>query len=243
MQASMLSRKRNSNMTYLIVGGTSGIANQVVHQLLDEGHDIITASRNGWDGKTSEKHTHHVLDGAKEVDQIELPTELDGLLYAPGTINLKPFRGLKDDDFIHDFEVNALGAVRAIRHAQTALKKSGNGSIVLFSTVAVSQGMPFHSSIAMAKGAVEGLTRSLAAEFAPNIRVNAVAPSLTDSPLASNLLSNDKRREASADRHPLKRVGSTEDLANACTYLLSSKSSWVTGQVLNVDGGMSTVRV
>lgn len=232
-----------TRMNYLIVGGTSGISKDVVAQLLENDHNVITASRNEWDGPAHSNLSHHVLNGATEVDQIELPDELDGLLYAPGTINLKPFRGLKDEDFQHDFEVNALGAVRAIRHAQSALKKSGNGSIVLFSTVAVSQGMPFHSSIAMAKGAVEGLTRSLAAEFAPNIRVNAVAPSLTDSPLAGNLLSNDKRREASADRHPLKRVGNTEDLAEACLYLLGKRSSWVTGQVLNIDGGMSSVRV
>lgn len=231
------------NMTYLIVGGATGIGHEVAKQLMNSGHTVITTSRSEWEGPSSASHNHYVLNGATEIDQLELPEQLDGLLYTPGTINLKPFRGLKDEHFTSDFEVNALGAVRAIRHAQTALKKSGRGSIVLFSTVAVSQGMPFHSSIAMAKGAVEGLTRSLAAEFAPSIRVNAVAPSLTDSPLASSLLSNDKRREASAERHPLKRVGTPEELAKACIYLLGEESSWVTGQILHVDGGMSSVRV
>ncbi|NVK75213.1 MAG: SDR family oxidoreductase [Oceanospirillaceae bacterium] len=230
-------------MNYLIVGGNSGIANTIALNLLNNGHHVITCGREAWNGESHQNHTHHVLNGATEVDQIDLPDELNGLVYAPGTINLKPFRGLKDDDFLHDFEVNALGAVRAVRHAQSALKKSDNASVVLFSTVAVTQGMPFHTSVAMSKGAVEGLTKSLAAEFAPKIRVNAVAPSLSDTPLASSLLSNDKRRESSAERHPLKRVGTSEDIANAALYLLGEQSSWVSGQILHVDGGMSKLRV
>lgn len=230
-------------MNYLIVGGNSGIANTVAQNLLNDGHNVITCGREEWKGDSHDNHTHHVLNGATEVDQIELPEELNGLLYAPGTINLKPFRGLKDDDYLHDFGVNALGAVRAVRHAQNALKKGENASVVLFSTVAVTQGMPFHASVAMSKGAVEGLTRTLAAEFAPKIRVNAVAPSLSDTPLASSLLSNDKRRESGAERHPLKRVGTADDIANAALYLLKNDSSWVSGQILHVDGGMSKLRV
>lgn len=230
-------------MNYLIIGGNSGIANVVAKSLLNDGHHVITTGREGWSGDAHDHHTHHVLDGVKEADKIDLPDELHGLLYAPGTIKLKPFRGLKDEDYSHDFEVNALGAVRAIRHAQSALKKGKTSSIVLFSTVAVQQGMPFHASVAMAKGAVEGLTRTLAAEFAPTIRVNAVAPSLSDTPLASSLLGNEKRQEAGAERHPLKRYGSAEDVANAALFLLGKESDWMSGQVIGVDGGLSRLRV
>lgn len=230
-------------MNYLIVGGNSGIGKVVSEQLLKEGHHVITTSRSAWSGNYFENHEHHEIDGVTEIDSIPLPDTLDGLVYNPGTINLKPFRSLKDDDYLHDFEVNALGAVRAIRHAQKALKSSENASIVLYSTVAVTQGMPFHSSISMAKGAIEGLVRSLGAEFAPKIRVNAVAPSLSDTPLADALLSNDKRREAGAERHPLKRVGTAEDIANATLFLLQPTSSWMSGQIIGVDGGMSRLRV
>ncbi len=230
-------------MNTLIIGGNSGIAQHIAHTLLKEGHSVITTGREPWNGPSFTNHKHYTLNGATDSDEIELPEVLDGLVYAPGTINLKPFRGLKDEHYLEDFQVNALGAVRAIRHAQSALKKSQQGSIVLFSTVAVQQGMPFHASVAMAKGAVEGLTRTLAAEFAPAIRVNAIAPSLSDTPLASSLLSNEKRQEASANRHPLKRYGTAEDVANAVLFLLSDQSSWMSGQVLGVDGGLSRLRV
>ncbi len=123
------------------------------------------------------------------------------------------------------------------------LKAAGNSAIVLFSTVAVKQGMPFHTSVAMAKGALEGLTRSLAAELAPKIRVNAVAPSITDTPLASRILNNEEKKQSSGDRHPLKRVGEASDIAQAASYLLTDESSWISGQILHVDGGMSSLRI
>ena len=178
-----------------------------------------------------------------DLDISSLPESLDGLIYAPGTINLKPIKGLKESDFIHDFEVNVLGAVKAIKSTLNKLKKSENPAIVLFSTVAVAQGMPYHASVAASKGAIEGLTRSLAAEFAPNIRVNCIAPSLTDTPLAGKLLATPERREASDARHPLKRVGTPEEIAEIACFLLSEKAGWITGQVIGVDGGMGALKV
>ncbi|MCB0643299.1 MAG: SDR family oxidoreductase, partial [Phaeodactylibacter sp.] len=146
-------------------------------------------------------------------------------------------------DFQQDFEINVLGAVKVLKAARKALVKAGNASVVLYSTVAVGQGMPFHASVAASKGAVEGLARSLAAEWAPKVRVNCIAPSLTDTPLAAGLLSNAAKREASDKRHPLRRVGQPEDIAAMTTFLLSDKGNWISGQVLGVDGGMATLRV
>lgn len=229
--------------TYVLIGGNSGVARALALQLAEDGNRIITTGREEWNGPSLDNHQHFTLNAVTEPDQLEWPDVVDGLVYAPGSINLKPFRGLKDDDFLSDFEINAMGAVRVLRAAYSRLKKSESPSVVLFSTVAVEQGMPFHSSIAMAKGAVEGLVRSLAAEWAPAIRVNAVAPSLTDTPLASSLLANDKRKEASAERHPLKKYGQPKDIAEAAYFLLSERSSWMSGQILHVDGGMSRLRV
>jgi NAD(P)-dependent dehydrogenase (short-subunit alcohol dehydrogenase family) len=163
-------------------------------------------------------------------------------VYCPGTINLKPFHRLKEEDFLHDFKVNHLGAVKVIQQALKALKKSENASIVLFSTVAVQTGLTFHSSVASAKGAIEGLARALAAELTPSIRVNVVAPSLTDTPLADRLLSSDDKKKANAERHPLKSLGTADDMANAAKFLLTEESRWMTGQVISVDGGMGSLR-
>jgi NAD(P)-dependent dehydrogenase (short-subunit alcohol dehydrogenase family) len=168
---------------------------------------------------------------------------IDGLVYAPGTINLKPFRSLKKPQFQADLEVNLLGAIDLIQWALKGLQSATHPAVLFFSTVAVQQGMPFHASIAAAKGAVEGLTRSLAAEWAPKIRVNAIAPSLTDTPLADRLLNSDAKREAAAKRHPLQRVGTPQDLATAALYLLSEDASWITGQIIPVDGGMSSLKI
>jgi NAD(P)-dependent dehydrogenase (short-subunit alcohol dehydrogenase family) len=165
------------------------------------------------------------------------------VVYAPGTINLKPFHRISMDDFKKEMEVNFFGAVRVLQACLKGLKKSSTPSVVLYSTVAVQTGMGFHAGIASAKGAIEGLTRSLAAEWAPSkIRVNAIAPSLTETPLASALLSTPEKKEASDKRHPLGRIGSSEDIAASTVFLLSPQSSWMTGQILHVDGGMSTLK-
>jgi 3-oxoacyl-[acyl-carrier protein] reductase len=229
---------------YLIVGGSSGIGLALTNRLADEGNKIVVLSRNLNQLQLSENIEHHkfdVLDNTQNFPVID--DEIDGLAYCPGSINLKPFKSLKELDYVDDFRINALGAVKVINHYLPNLKKVDKSSIVLFSTVAVQTGMPYHASVSMAKGAVEGLTRSLAAELAPKIRVNAIAPSITDTPLASKLLSTDEKKEASAKKHTLNSVGKAEDIANAAYYLLSEESSWVTGQILHVDGGMSSLRL
>ncbi len=171
-------------------------------------------------------------------------SSLSGLVYAIGTITLKSLSRLTDDEFLTDYRVNALGAAHAVRSAVPALKRAeGGASIVLFSSVAVQQGFPFHASISMAKGAVEGLTRSLAAEFSPRVRVNAIAPSLTRSTMAAPLLANDASAANIAGMHPLPRLGEPSDMAALATFLLSDDASWMTGQIVGVDGGRSVLRV
>jgi NAD(P)-dependent dehydrogenase (short-subunit alcohol dehydrogenase family) len=225
---------------YLIVGASSGVG-AALHSILKANqHEVFTASR-----KAISDSVNHIQFDAKtdELDVSLLPHSLDGLAYCPGTINLKPFHRISDQDFIEEFNVNVLGAIKVIRRVLPLLKNAPQSSIILFSTIAVQQGMSFHSSIAVAKGAIEGLTLSLAAEFAPKIRVNGIAPSLTNTPLASRLLSSDEKKKASDDRHPLKRIGEAEDIAQLASFLLSPQASWITGQIIHADGGLSSVRL
>jgi NAD(P)-dependent dehydrogenase (short-subunit alcohol dehydrogenase family) len=229
---------------YLIVGGSSGIGLALTKRLAAEGNKVIVLSRNQNQLELNDDIEHHKIDVLDQSQNLpSFQEELDGLAYCPGSINLKPFKSLKEQDYIDDFKINALGGVKVINQYLPNLKKVEKSSIVLFSTVAVQTGMPYHASIAMAKGAVEGLTRSLAAEFAPKIRVNAIAPSLTDTPMASKLLSNDEKKEASAKRHPLNSVGKAEEVANAAYFLLTDQSNWITGQIFHIDGGMSSLRL
>jgi NAD(P)-dependent dehydrogenase (short-subunit alcohol dehydrogenase family) len=172
-----------------------------------------------------------------------LPENIDGLVYCPGAVNLKPFARIKPEDFISDYQLQLVGAVKVVQACLPKLKNSSQASVVLFSTVAVQTGFNFHSLVASSKGAVEGLTKALAAEFAPKIRVNCIAPSITNTPLAGTLLNTDEKKDANAQRHPLKKIGQPEDLANLAAFLLSEKSSWITGQVLHADGGMSSLKV
>ena len=171
----------------------------------------------------------------------QLPDRLDGIVYCPGSINLKPFSRIKPEEFLADFNLQVVGAVKLIQQVLPLLRKSANPSVVLFSTVAVQKGLPFHSQVSASKGAIEGLTRALAAEFAPSIRVNCIAPSLTDTPLAASLLNTEQKKEANALRHPMKRVGTARDIAEMAAFLLSAKSSWMTGQIIGVDGGMGSL--
>ncbi|SEG00453.1 SDR family NAD(P)-dependent oxidoreductase [Algoriphagus boritolerans] len=220
----------------VIVGGNSGIGAATAALLGDAGANLFLYSKSG--NLTTQ------LDTSVDFSEIPgLPDVIDGVVYCPGTINLKPFHRISIADFQNELEVNFFGAVRVLQACLKGLKKSSSPAVVLYSTVAVQTGMGFHAGIASAKGAVEGLTRSLAAEWAPSkIRVNAIAPSLTETPLASALLSTPERKEASDKRHPLGRIGTSGDIAEATVFLLSPKSSWMTGQILHIDGGMSNLK-
>jgi 3-oxoacyl-[acyl-carrier protein] reductase len=226
--------------TYLIVGASSGIGYQIAHHLIQQGHRIVSLSRTA-PAIESAQITHYFLDVSnKEPVFPELEGPINGIIYCPGTINLKPFRALKADDYLTDFYINALGAASTIKKYLPNLSAAENANIVLFSTVAMQTGMAYHASIAMAKGAIEGLTRSLAAELAPKIRVNAIAPSLTATPLADKLINAEAKLKGAEERHPLKRIGKTDDIAQAAMYLLNA--TWVTGQILHVDGGLSSLK-
>jgi NAD(P)-dependent dehydrogenase (short-subunit alcohol dehydrogenase family) len=230
---------------FVIIGGSKGIGLALVKQLIGQPeHKVWVFSRTKGNLPDSKQIIHQTLDILKEelpVDQ--LPAQIDGLAYCPGSITLKPFRSLKTTDLQDDFAINVLGAVKSIQACLKGLKKSADASVVLFSTVAVKQGMAFHASIATAKAGVEGLTKSLAAELAPRIRVNCIAPSLTNTILAEKLLSSPEKKEASDKRHPLRRVGEAEDIAAMAAFLLSDQGSWLSGQIIGVDGGLSTLRV
>lgn len=225
---------------FLVVGGTSGIGLAVTQALVRQGHGVHVWARNFTEIEGAQMI---VNDAMGDLDLSLLPDLLDGFVYCPGSINLKPFHRLTAEDFAQDWQINFMGAVNSLQAVLPRLKKAEQASVVLFSTVAVGLGMPFHASIASAKGAVEGLTKSLAAEWAPKIRVNAIAPSLTQTPLAQKLLSNEEKIEAAAKRHPLQKIGSPEDIAAMAIFLLGDDSRWITGQVMHVDGGLSSLKI
>lgn len=224
----------------LLIGGTYGIGNALAKRLSPD-HNVIVASRST-EGLAEMGATHIPFDASSDdLDINVLPDELHGFVYCPGSINLKPFKMLALDAFVSDMQLNFFNMVKVTKVVMP--KMAEGSSMVYFSTVAVGTGMPFHTSVAAAKGAIEGFAKSLAAEYAPKIRCNVVAPSLVDTPLASRLLSNDRKKEMMAERHPLKRFGKAEDIAATAAFLLSDDSSWMTGQILGVDGGLSTLNV
>ncbi|MEO7263639.1 MAG: SDR family oxidoreductase [Ferruginibacter sp.] len=227
----------------LIIGGSSGIGLELALQLSQSGNQVFaTFNKSEHTVVNANIHFHqlNVLDETLSLDF--LPDELSGFVYCPGSINLRPFERIKPADFETDYKLQVIGAIKLIQLVLSKLKKSQNASIIVFSTVAVQTGLPYHSQVSVSKGAIEGLTRALAAEFAPSIRVNCIAPSLTDTPLAASLLNTQQKKETNAVRHPLKRIGTTEDIANMAAFLLSAKGSWITGQILHVDGGMSCIK-
>lgn len=229
---------------YLIIGGSSGIGKDLCQILLEEGHDVIATYNSSKPEVDSQHICFQPLDVEEESPDFSwMPAHLDGIIYCPGNISLKPFEKVKPKEFIDDYNLQVMGAIKCIQAALPALKKSPQASIVLFSTIAVKVGFNFHSIVSASKGAIEGLCRSLAAEYAPNIRVNCIAPSLTDTPLAQRILRTDAQKNNQAQNHPLKRIGESLDIAKAAHYLLTDNSSWITGQILHIDGGLSTVRI
>ena len=229
---------------FLVIGGSSGIGLQIVRDLTVNGANVYTASRTKHPDFDDLKVHYQEADVTSTTFNLkDLPKELHGLVYCPGTIQLKPFHRISEEDFMQSFRINVMGAVRTLQACYRSLKRSKGASVVLFSTVASAQGMGFHTSIASSKSAVEGLAKSLAAEWAASgIRVNTIAPSLTDTPLAADLLANESKQTAANKRHPLGRYGTAKDIAAGAMYLLSDNSTWVTGQVLHIDGGLSSIR-
>ena len=230
------------NKHIVIVGASKGIGYALAHSLLEAGHSVTGLSRSQSDLAGSVNYIHHAYDAVEDSTFPNIDGVVDGVVYCPGSINLKPFHRLAEKDFLSDFNINLLGAVKTIQALLPNLKESADPSIVLFSTVAVQTGMGFHASVSSAKGAVEGLTRSLAAEFAPKIRVNCIAPSLTDTPLAERLLNSPEKREAAAARNPLNKVGTANEVAGLAEFLLTGNSTWITGQIFSVDGGMGSLK-
>ncbi|MCL9770476.1 SDR family oxidoreductase [Flavobacterium sp. HXWNR69] len=226
----------------LLIGGSYGIGLAIAKELQFE-NNVYIASRSN-ENLSDVKAIHIAFDATTDtIDTSKLPTIIDGLVYCPGSINLRPFKGLKPEAFETDLQINFLSLVKVIQSVLPNLLASEQASIVAFSSVAATMGMPFHTSVAASKGAIEGFAKALAAEYAPKIRVNVIAPSLTDTPLADKFLNNETKQEKSAERHPLKRFGKPEDSAQMATFLLSDKSSWISGQIFHVDGGMSSLLV
>lgn len=227
----------------MIVGAGRGIGLATVKALQND--NLFTISHQLTNELEALNTRFFALDAAKDDLTVlaNLPEVIHGIVYCPGSINLRPFNRLTTQDFLNDFQQNVLGAIAVIQYLLPRLKKADGASIVLFSSVAVKIGMPFHASIAAAKGAIEGLAKSLAAELATSkIRVNVIAPSLTDTPLASTLLNSDEKREAAAKRHPLNSIGSADEIGQLVAFLIQDNSRWITGQVIGVDGGIGSLK-
>lgn len=230
------------NKNIFIVGGSNGIGLSLIKEIYVK-NNVYSASRNNTNLIDYDvNHIQYDSVNEEDLDVSLLPDKIDGFVYCPGSINLRPFNALKIESFLEDYKINFLGAVKSLQKILPFMKKSDNASIVFFSTIAVSTGMPFHSSVSSSKGAIEGLTRSLAAEFAPKIRVNSIAPSIVKTNLSEKFLNSDLKLEKSGQRHPLGRIGKVEEISKLAAYLLSDNSSWITGQVIKIDGGIGSIR-
>jgi NAD(P)-dependent dehydrogenase (short-subunit alcohol dehydrogenase family) len=226
----------------LLIGGSKGIGRALAQQLQFE-TNLFVASRSIED-LGDLKLTHIPFDATQDtLDTNKLPVSIDGLVYLPGSINLRPFKGLKPDAFENDLQINFIGLVKVMQAVLPQLTAATQSSVVVYSSVAATMGMPFHTSVAAAKGALEGFAKAFAAEYAPKIRMNVIAPSLTDTSLADKFLNTEEKKEKAAMRNPMKKVGTPQDIAQMTAFLLSEQSNWITGQVFAVDGGMSTLLV
>lgn len=227
----------------LVVGASSGIGAALANLLIEEGHNVYGTYRRTFRDASGFAGLHSLDVMEENLDLGFLPDVVDGVVYCPGAVILKPFARISAADFMSDYQLQLVGAVKVIQACLPKMKNSAQASVVMFSTVAVQTGFNFHSLVAASKGAVEGFTRALAAELAPKIRVNCIAPSITDTPLAGALLNTNEKKDANAQRHPLKKIGKPEDIANLAAFLLSEKSGWITGQVFHADGGISNLKV
>ncbi len=225
--------------TYIVIGGSKGIGKELVRLLVSD-NKVVNVSRTAPD--FSHVNLEHVSCNIL-TDELPDVESADGLVYCPGSINLKPINRLSIADFKDDFEINVLGAVKSIQKYLSILKNGTNPSIVLFSTVASKLGMPFHASIATSKSGIEGLVKSLGAELAPTIRINAIAPTVTDTELASKLLRNDKMVENMINRHPLKKYLNPKEVAEMASFLLSEKTTAISGQIFEMDCGIVSFKI
>lgn len=226
--------------TYIVAGSSSGIGHSIALNLLNQGHEVIGFNRNRPNFEHS-NFSFHVADFSQlDVLLPELNQSIDGIFYCPGSIQLRPFKNIKSADFINDFMLNVIGATQLIKKYLPQLQLAASPGIVLFSSVAAQTGMSFHSSIASSKAAIEGLSKSLAAEFAPKIRVNAIAPSLTQTALSEKFINTEEKLQASKDRHPLKRIGTAEEIAISSIQIMQNQ--WMTGQIITIDGGLGSIR-
>ena len=232
----------------VIMGAHGGIGEKLTKILVANGNIVHATARNSDDvirDTNIVPYSVDVFDNdciESTIASADTGDGIKGLAYCIGSIDLKPLKATKNENFLNSYTLNVLGIVRALRAAEKSLKKA-NGSVVLFSTIAVQQGFANHSLISTSKGAVEGLTRSLAAEWAPDVRVNCIAPSLSDTPLAQPLTGSEKMSQSIAAMHPIPRLGTAQDSASLAAYLLNENAGWITGQVFHVDGGRSSLRV
>lgn len=224
----------------LVVGGSKGIGREIVSSQLEKGNNCYNFSRT-----ESGINNQNLIEEKIDILSDDLPDieNIDSVIYCPGSINLKPILQLKEEDFVNDFNINVLGAIKTVKTYLNNLKKGDDPSLLFFSTVAVGQGMPFHSSVSVAKAGVEGLTKSLAAELAPTIRVNCIAPTITRTDMAQRILRNEKIEENIANKHPLKKICEAKDISDMADFLISHNAKNITGQIMRVDGGMSTLKI
>jgi NAD(P)-dependent dehydrogenase (short-subunit alcohol dehydrogenase family) len=224
----------------VIVGSSSALGKSASELLRESGEYTIGIGRTD----QSMSYDHHYLITDYDFGNFpDIDKPIHGLIYCPGTIQLKPFHRITAAEWAGEMRVNLMGAIAAVQHYLPQMKSAGQASVIFVSTVAVKSGMPFHASVATAKAALEGLSRSLAAEYAPIIRFNIIAPGLTESRLSERLLNSPEKMEAAAMRHPMKSIGKPSDLASAACFLLSDKAGWITGETLAVDGGMANLKV
>ena len=224
----------------LVVGGRRGIGREIVNSQLEKGNNCYNFSRT-----ESGINNQNLVEEKIDILSDDLPNieNIDSVIYCPGSINLKPILQLKEEDFVNDFNINVLGAIKTVKTYLNNLKKGDDPSLLFFSTVAVGQGMPFHSSVSVAKAGIEGLTKSLAAELAPSIRVNCIAPTITRTDMAQRILRNEKIEENIANKHPLKKICEAKDISDMADFLISHNAKNITGQIMHVDGGMSTLKI